>query len=66
MTTYLGPCKMECPLKCSVPEGAEVTEVPPTRHGWADVLTCPNDDAYLEMRGLPGEHCGRTFLVARR
>lgn len=46
---YIGPCKIDCDLKCNVPEGARLCEVPRPRHAWGDVLPCPN--------------CERAFLV---
>lgn len=53
MSTYKGPCEIECPLKCRVPEGWTVTEMPPSRHAWSDIIRCPNDD------------CDRTLLATR-
>lgn len=54
MTSYTGPCTIECPQKCDVPEGFELTETPPTRHAWSDVISCPKDD------------CQRTLLITKR
>lgn len=51
MTTYVGPCKLECPEACDVPEGVEMALVSVPRHAWSDVLVCPN------------EGCERAFLV---
>jgi hypothetical protein len=48
-----GPAKMACRMTCDVPAGTVMTEVPPPRHAWADVVRCPNDD------------CGRAFLVSQ-
>jgi hypothetical protein len=45
-----------CPLSCELPEG--VTEVPPPRHDWNDILRCPNGTE----EGLNAP-CGRAFLV---
>jgi hypothetical protein len=36
-----------------MPEGVELTEVPPSRHAWNDILNCPNDN------------CGKTFMVTK-
>jgi hypothetical protein len=52
MTKYVGPCEIECSLKCAVPDGVKMTEVPRPRHNWGDVLVCPHDE------------CGRAFLVS--
>lgn len=46
----VGPCQIDCPEKCDVPEGCVLHPVPRPRHKWDDVLVCPN------------EGCGRAFL----
>lgn len=48
---YVGPCKIECPMQCDVPEGRRLHPVPRPRHVWRDVIVCQN------------EGCGRAFLV---
>ena len=53
MSTYVGPTKVDCPMHCDVPEGVEMTETPPPRHNWGDMLHCPN------------EGCERHFLVTK-
>lgn len=60
MARYVGPCEIDCPLKCSVPSGYTLAEVPPPRHDWADVKWCPNDEESLP----PEETCGKVFLVS--
>lgn len=47
----IGPAVLPCPLKCDVPEGVTLAEVPPSRHDWSDVIRCPN------------EGCDRTWFV---
>lgn len=54
MKTYTGPCKMECPMNCDVPDGVKLAEVPRPRHQWGDVLACPNGKEV---------ECERAFLV---
>lgn len=51
MTTYTGPCQMDCPQECAVPEGFKLSVVPTPRHDWGDVMHCPNDG------------CGRSLLI---
>lgn len=51
MTSYVGPCEMDCPENCTVPDGVTIAWVPAPRHNWADVARCPNDG------------CERAFLV---
>lgn len=51
MPRYVGPCKMDCPNECDVPEGFTLFEVPVPRHNWGDVVACPHDD------------CGRALLI---
>lgn len=53
MTTYVGPAEIDCPERCIVPEGYIITEMPPSRHAWADVALCPNADV-----------CDRTLMFA--
>lgn len=50
---YVGPCKIDCPLKCDVPAGKTLTPVPRPRHAWADVIVCPNTE----------EGCDRAFII---
>jgi hypothetical protein len=45
---------IDCDLKCPVPAGVTMTEVPGPRHAWSDVFVCPN------------EGCGRCFLLLRK
>lgn len=45
---------INCELKCPIPDGVRLCEMPPARHAWADMVFCPNDD------------CGRNFLVVDR
>ena len=42
---------IDCRLRCDVPSGTELHEVPTPRHDWGDVIVCPNED------------CGKAFLV---
>lgn len=58
MTTYIGPCKIVCPLTCDVPDGVTLAEVPSPRHAWGDVVRCPNGDAPKS-----DVECERVFLV---
>lgn len=51
MTRYVGPCEIECPEKCDVPDGVTIGMVPVPRHNWGDVVVCPNDG------------CERAFIV---
>jgi hypothetical protein len=60
MATYEGPCRIDCSLKCKVPEGVTLTEVPEPRHNWSDVVRCPN-----EGNDMPGHDCRKVFLVSR-
>ena len=46
---YIGPCAIDCDLRCPLPAGARLSLVPRPRHAWSDVLCCPN--------------CDRAFLV---
>lgn len=46
-------------VKCKLAEDAErlrvdLTEMPPSRHNWGDIVRCPNDG------------CGREFMFASR
>jgi hypothetical protein len=50
-------------VKCKVSEdaarlkselGAQIRDVPPSRHAWSDVIVCPNDG------------CERQFLIVNR
>lgn len=59
MATFVGPCEIDCPVKCNVPKGYDLTDVPPPRHDWSDVMACPNGG---EQEALSGP-CGRHFLV---
>lgn len=52
--TYEGPCEIDCPEKCEVPEGAVMTQVARPRLAWSDVLRCPN------------EGCGFAFLIEKK
>lgn len=45
---------IDCERQCSIPEGAQLKEMPPTRHAWSDIVHCPNVD------------CGRFFMVVER
>lgn len=45
--------QLDCIEHCTVPDGAELLEVPPPRHAWGDVLHCPN------------EGCGKAFLITK-
>lgn len=44
---------IDCPDQCTIPDGAEVREVPRPRHAWGDVLNCPN------------EGCEKSFLIVK-
>lgn len=48
----VGPATIPCESQCGVPEGVTLVPVPIPRHGWSDVLVCPNG-------------CGRAFLIVR-
>lgn len=50
--------EVDCPLKCTIPDDVELSEVPSPRHAWGDVLHCPN--GVEEELEAP---CGRTFLA---
>lgn len=39
---FQGPCQIDCPLQCDVPENVTLTEMPPSRHNWSDIVRCPN------------------------
>jgi hypothetical protein len=43
MTEIIGPCTLECPESCEIPEGMVLMGVPRPRHNWGDVVNCSND-----------------------
>ena len=51
---FVGPTKIDCDLKCDIPAGVVVSEIPRPRHAWSDVIACPN------------EPCERAFLIVKR
>lgn len=57
MRTLVGPCLINCPEKCEVPAGVTLTETPPTRHKWGDMVQCPNSNEETSSG------CERHFLV---
>ena len=54
--TYVGPCKIDCPLECNVPEGMTLGVVPRPRHAWKDILPCPHVE----------DGCELTFIIVRK
>jgi len=54
MSEHVGPCVIDCPENCEVPEGLTLVEVPMPRHQWSDVLVCPN------------EGCDKALLITQR
>ena len=43
--------RIDCERRCTIPDGAELKEVPRPRHAWGDVFNCPNDG------------CEKSFMV---
>lgn len=50
---YTGPCRIDCPLKCEVPDGVRLSEVPRPRHKWPGLIHCVNGE------------CTKSFLVEK-
>lgn len=47
--------RIDCAEQCEIPPGITITEVPPSRHAWADVFRCPNDGCEKTFLARPAE-----------